>query len=210
MQSGYPAAALLAFYLIHDRIVGGKAAERVFFHLDTYKSYPGIRRGRELSFGFRRNSQPVALGESHFLAVNNGFALAGNNAVYLFVALVRMDERNACARRKSARRLLLQRRLLKRNLRHTGNSVGAADNRPAQMEEKHAAEHRRRHRALYAACADGVQIIRCATDIFEDRLCPIHRTPRPPLQGGSFAYPRRRTRTRRKSRPGGLLPCGTG
>lgn len=121
MQSGYPAAALLAFYLIHDRIVGGKAAERVFFHLDTYKSYPGIRRGRELSFGFRRNSQPVALGESHFLAVNNGFALAGNNAVYLFVALVRMDERNACARRKSARRLLLQRRLLKRNLRHTGN-----------------------------------------------------------------------------------------
>ena len=54
-------------------------------------------RGRELSFGFRRNSQPVALGESHFLAVDNGFALAGNNAVYLFVALMRMDERNACA-----------------------------------------------------------------------------------------------------------------
>lgn len=97
MQPGYPAAALLAFYLIHDRIVGGKAAERVFFHLDTYKSYPGVRRGRKLSFGFRRNSQPVALGESHFLAVDNGFALAGNNAVYLFVALVRMDERNACA-----------------------------------------------------------------------------------------------------------------
>ena len=47
MQPGYPAAALLAFYLIHDRIVGGKAAERIFFHLDTYKSYPGIRRGRK-------------------------------------------------------------------------------------------------------------------------------------------------------------------
>ena len=97
MQPGYPVAALLAFYLIHDRIVGGKAAERIFFHLDTHKSYPGIRRGRKLSFGFRRNSQSVALGESHFLAVDNGFALAGNNAVYLFVALVRIDERNACA-----------------------------------------------------------------------------------------------------------------
>jgi len=97
VQPGYPAAALSAFYLIHDRIGGGKAAERIFFHLDTHKSYPGIRRGRKLSFGFRRNSQPVALGESHFLAVDNGFALAGNNAVYLFVALVRMDERNACA-----------------------------------------------------------------------------------------------------------------
>lgn len=84
------------------------------------------------------------------------------------------------------------------------------DNRPAQMEEEHAAEHRRRHGALYAACADGIQIIRCATDIFEDRLCRIHQIPRPPLQGGSFAYPHRRTRTRRKSRPGGLLPCGTG
>lgn len=47
MQPGYPATALLAFYLIHDRIVGGKAAERVFFHLDTHKSYPGIRRGRK-------------------------------------------------------------------------------------------------------------------------------------------------------------------
>ena len=82
---------------MHDRIVGGKAAERVFFHLDTHKSYPGIRRGRKLSFGFRRNSQPVALGESHFLAVYNGFVLAGSNAAYLFVALVRMDERNACA-----------------------------------------------------------------------------------------------------------------
>lgn len=45
MQPGYPAAALLTFYLIHDRIVGGKAAERIFFHLDTHKSYPGIRRG---------------------------------------------------------------------------------------------------------------------------------------------------------------------
>ena len=46
MQPGYPAAALLAFYLIYDRrIVGGKAAERIFFHLDTHKSYPGIRRG---------------------------------------------------------------------------------------------------------------------------------------------------------------------
>lgn len=45
MQPGYSAAALLAFYLIHDRIVGGKAAERIFFHLDTHKSYPGIRRG---------------------------------------------------------------------------------------------------------------------------------------------------------------------
>lgn len=101
MQPGYPAAALLAFYLIHDRIVGGKAAERIFFHLDTYKSYSGIRRGRELSFGFRRNSQPIALGENHFLAVDNGFALAGNNAVYLFIALVRMDERNVCARRES-------------------------------------------------------------------------------------------------------------
>ena len=112
-------------------------------------------------------------------------------------------------RHRSASRLLLQRRRLKRNLRHTGNSVGAVDNRPAQMEEKHAAENRRRHGTLYAARADGVQIIRCATDIFEDRLCRIHRTPRPPLQGESFAYPRRRTRTRRKSRPGGLLPCGT-
>ena len=59
------------------------------------------------------------------------------------------------------------------------------------------------------ARADGVQIIRCATDIFEDRLCRIHQIPRPPLQGGSFAYPHRRTQTRRKSRPGGLLPCGT-
>ena len=48
-------------------------------------------------FWLSGNSQPVALGESHFLAVDNGFALAGNNAVYLFVALVRMDERNACA-----------------------------------------------------------------------------------------------------------------
>lgn len=47
MQPGYPAAALLAFYSIHDRIVGGKAAERIFFHLYTQKSYPGIRRGRE-------------------------------------------------------------------------------------------------------------------------------------------------------------------
>lgn len=92
--------------------------------------------------------------------------------------------------------------------RHTGDSVGAADNCTAQMEEEHAAEHRR-HGALYAARADGVQIIRCATDIFEDRLCRIHQIPRPPLQGGSFAYPHRRTRTRRKSRPGGLLPCGT-
>ena len=45
MQPGYPAAALLAFYLIHDRIGGGKAAERIFFHLDTYKSHSGIRRG---------------------------------------------------------------------------------------------------------------------------------------------------------------------
>ena len=64
MQPGYPVAALLAFYLIHDRIfmpqkrlaqpreqriqridLGGKAAERIFFHLDTHKSYPGIRRG---------------------------------------------------------------------------------------------------------------------------------------------------------------------
>lgn len=45
MQPGYPAAALLAFYLILDRIVGGKAAERIFFHLDTHKSYPGVRRG---------------------------------------------------------------------------------------------------------------------------------------------------------------------
>lgn len=45
MQPGYSAAALSAFYLIHDRIVGGKAAERIFFHLDTHKSYPGIRRG---------------------------------------------------------------------------------------------------------------------------------------------------------------------
>lgn len=45
MQPGYPAAALLAFYLIYDRIVGGKAAERIFFHLYTHKSYPGIRRG---------------------------------------------------------------------------------------------------------------------------------------------------------------------
>lgn len=45
MQPGYPVAALLAFYFIHDRIVGGKAAERIFFHLDTHKSYPGIRRG---------------------------------------------------------------------------------------------------------------------------------------------------------------------
>ena len=45
MQPGYSAAALLAFYLIHDRIVGGKAAERIFFHLYTHKSYPGIRRG---------------------------------------------------------------------------------------------------------------------------------------------------------------------
>ena len=45
MQPGYPAAALLAFYLIHDCIVGGKAAERIFFHLDTHKSYPGVRRG---------------------------------------------------------------------------------------------------------------------------------------------------------------------
>ena len=97
MQPGYPVAALSAFYLIHDRIVGGKAAERVFFHLDTHKSYPGVRRGGELSFGFRRNSQPVTLGESHFPAVDTGFALAGNNAVYLFVALVRMDKRNACA-----------------------------------------------------------------------------------------------------------------
>lgn len=44
MQPGYSAAALSAFYLIHDRIVGGKAAERIFFHLDTHKSYPGIRR----------------------------------------------------------------------------------------------------------------------------------------------------------------------
>ena len=44
MQPGYPAAALSAFYLIHDRIGGGKAAERIFFHLDTHKSYPGIRR----------------------------------------------------------------------------------------------------------------------------------------------------------------------
>lgn len=47
MQPGYPAAALLAFYLIYNRIVGGKAAERIFFHLDTHKSYPEIRRGRE-------------------------------------------------------------------------------------------------------------------------------------------------------------------
>ena len=64
--------------------------------------------------------------------------------------------------------------------------------------------------ALYMLLVqNGVQIIRCATDIFEDRLCRIHQIPRPPLRGGSFAYPRRRTRTRRKSRPGGLLPCGT-
>lgn len=45
MQPGYSASALSAFYLIHDRIVGGKAAERIFFHLYTHKSYPGIRRG---------------------------------------------------------------------------------------------------------------------------------------------------------------------
>lgn len=45
MQPGYSAAALSAFYLIHDRIGGGKAAERIFFHLYTHKSYPGIRRG---------------------------------------------------------------------------------------------------------------------------------------------------------------------
>ena len=45
MQPGYPVAALSAFYLIHDRIVGGKAAEQIFFHLDTHNSCPGIRRG---------------------------------------------------------------------------------------------------------------------------------------------------------------------
>ena len=45
MQPGYPAAALSAFYLIHDRIVGGKVAERIFFHLYTHKSHPGICRG---------------------------------------------------------------------------------------------------------------------------------------------------------------------
>ena len=82
---------------MHDRIVSGKAAERIFFHLDTHKSYPGVRRGRKLSFGFRRNSQPVVLGESHFLAVDNGFALAGENGVDFFVLLMGMDERNACA-----------------------------------------------------------------------------------------------------------------
>lgn len=60
MQPGYPAAALLAFYLIHDRIVGGKAAERIFFHLDTYKSYSGIRRSRELSFGATLSQSPSA------------------------------------------------------------------------------------------------------------------------------------------------------
>lgn len=62
MQPGYPAAALLAFYLIHDRIVGGKDAERIFFHLDTHKSYPGIRAEENclLAFGAILSQSPSA------------------------------------------------------------------------------------------------------------------------------------------------------
>ena len=34
-----------AFIVCYAVDLGGKAAERIFFHLYTHKSYPGIRRG---------------------------------------------------------------------------------------------------------------------------------------------------------------------
>lgn len=150
MQPGYPAAALLAFYLIHDRIVSGKAAERIFFHLDTYKSYPGIRRGRELSFGATLSQSPSARATSSpsitalplpeitpysssllLCEWTNGTPApddrrrAGIQArLPRAAAEIRPVSRQGAPlrRHRSARRLLLQRRRLKRNLRHTGNS----------------------------------------------------------------------------------------
>ena len=59
----------------------------------------------QFQFGICHNRMAAAGGHSDHVAcldpllhtVHNSLALAGNNAVYLFVALVRMDERNACA-----------------------------------------------------------------------------------------------------------------
>ena len=152
MQPGYSAAALSAFYLIHDRIGGGKAAERIFFHLEHTKVIPESAAAENclLAFGATLSQSPSARATSSpsitalplpeitpyissllLCEWTNGTPApddrrrAGIQArLPRAAAEIRPVSRQGAPlrRHRSARRLLLQRRRLKRNLRHTGNS----------------------------------------------------------------------------------------
>ena len=90
----------LEIVLVHNRVVRRKSAERIFLHLNAHIGDAAVRRGGELALRCRSDFQPIARRQRDFLAVDNRLALACKNAVNLLVLLMRMDERNACARRE--------------------------------------------------------------------------------------------------------------
>ena len=66
-------------------ILSGKAAQRVFLHLNANIRNALICGSRELTLCCRSNFQPVASGQSDLLPIDNGFALPCNNTVDLFI-----------------------------------------------------------------------------------------------------------------------------
>ena len=71
--------------------------QRIFLDLNAEISDTGIISRKELTLCRRSDSQPIFCSEVNCFAVNDGLALSGENAVNLFVLLMGMDERNACA-----------------------------------------------------------------------------------------------------------------
>lgn len=81
-------------------ILSGKAAQRVFLHLNANIGNALICGSRELTLCCRSNFQPVASGQSDLLPIDNGFALPCNNTVDLFIVPVGVHKRHPCARRE--------------------------------------------------------------------------------------------------------------
>nr|DAZ50468.1 MAG TPA: hypothetical protein [Caudoviricetes sp.] len=74
--------------------------QRIFFDLNAEIGDTGVLSRKELTLCCGSDSQPVSGSEFNCFTVNNGLALSGEDAVNLFILLMGVDERDACACRQ--------------------------------------------------------------------------------------------------------------
>ena len=82
----------------NNSVIAGVRLKRILFHLNADIADRGIVSRKELSFGSRRDSEPVACLQLYGLAVYYGFSGTRKDPVDLLILLMVMRKWNARAR----------------------------------------------------------------------------------------------------------------